>query len=128
MTAAKLGEALSVSESTVVRFAAGLGYGGYPQMQEALAAWVKGKLNAVERMDIRYAGSTQSEILTSVLSSDIEKIRRTMEEMLRVQQDSLAKYKNELDELKHAYRKENEEYPDQGSENDLFGGASAQVL
>jgi MoxR-like ATPase len=51
-----------------------------------------------------------------------------MEEMLRVQQDSLAKYKNELDELKHAYRKENEEYPDQGSENDLFGGASAQVL
>lgn len=54
--------------------------------------------------------------------------RRTMEEMLRVQQDSLAKYKNELDELKHAYRKENEEYPDQGSENDLFGGASAQVL
>ena len=54
--------------------------------------------------------------------------RRTMEEMLRVQQDSLAKYKNELDELKHAYRKENEEYPDQESENDLFGGASAQVL
>jgi MoxR-like ATPase len=54
--------------------------------------------------------------------------RRTMEEMLRVQQDSLTKYKNELDELKHAYRKENEEYPDQGSENDLFGGASAQVL
>ena len=47
MTAAKLGEALSISESTVVRFASGLGYGGYPQMQEALAAWVKGKLNAV---------------------------------------------------------------------------------
>ena len=81
MTAANLGEALSVSESTVVRFAAGLGYGGYPQMQEALAAWVKGKLNAVERMDIRYAGSTQSEILTSVLSSDIEKIRHTIDHL-----------------------------------------------
>ena len=81
MTAAKLGEALSISESTVVRFASGLGYGGYPQMQEALAAWVKGKLNAVERMDVRYADSAQSEVLTSVLSSDIEKIRHTIDHL-----------------------------------------------
>ena len=57
-----------------------------------------------------------------------EQERRKMDEMLRVQQDSLEKYKHELDELKHAYRKENEEYPDQGSEGDLFGGAPAQVL
>ena len=33
MTAAKLGETTSVSESTVVRFAAQLGYDGYPDMQ-----------------------------------------------------------------------------------------------
>lgn len=38
-----------------------------------------------------------------------EQERRKMDEMLRVQQDSLEKYKHELDELKHAYRKENEE-------------------
>ena len=30
MTAARLGEELQVSESTVVRFAAGIGYEGYP--------------------------------------------------------------------------------------------------
>ena len=65
----------------MVRFASGLGYGGYPQMQEALAAWVKGKLNAVERMDVRYADSAQSEVLTSVLSSDIEKIRHTIDHL-----------------------------------------------
>lgn len=33
MTAAKMGEALSISESTVVRFAAAIGYEGYPEMQ-----------------------------------------------------------------------------------------------
>ena len=36
MTAAKMGEALAISESTVVRFAAGLGYDGYPGFQKAL--------------------------------------------------------------------------------------------
>ena len=36
MTASRLGKAISVSESTVVRFAAELGYEGYPEMQRAL--------------------------------------------------------------------------------------------
>lgn len=81
MTAAKMGEALHISESTVVRFASGIGYEGYPQMQQALAAWVKGKLNTVESMDVKYGNSTQSEVLTSVLSSDIEKIRHTIEHL-----------------------------------------------
>lgn len=81
MTAAKMGEALNISESTVVRFASGLGYKGYPQMQEAIAAWVKGKLNTVESVDVKYGNSTQSEILTSVLSSDIEKIHHTIEHL-----------------------------------------------
>ena len=36
MTASKLGEYVGVSESTVVRFAAALGYSGYPQLQKAL--------------------------------------------------------------------------------------------
>ena len=31
MTAAKLGELLGISESTVVRFASGIGYDGYPE-------------------------------------------------------------------------------------------------
>lgn len=81
MTAAKLGQELGISESTVVRFASGIGYEGYPQMQEALAEWVKNKLNTVEKMDVKYAGSTQSEILTSVLKSDMEKIQHTIEHL-----------------------------------------------
>lgn len=81
MTAAKMGKELNISESTVVRFASGLGYEGYPQMQQALAVWVKSKLNTVESMDVKYGNSTQSEVLTSVLSSDIEKIRHTIEHL-----------------------------------------------
>ena len=81
MTAAQIGETLGVSESTVVRFASGLGYKGFPQMQQALAEKVKGKLNTVERMDVKYAGRTQSEILTSVLNSDMEKIQHTIEHL-----------------------------------------------
>lgn len=81
MTAAKLGERLSVSESTVVRFAAALGYKGYPQMQEALAGRLKRRLNTVESMDVSYAGMAQSEILTSVLTGDIEKIRHTIDHL-----------------------------------------------
>ena len=41
LTAAKMGEIVGVSESTVVRFASGLGYDGYPEFQKKLAEWVK---------------------------------------------------------------------------------------
>lgn len=79
MTAARLGEHLGISESTVVRFAAGLGYEGYPEFQKALEAWVQDKLNAVQRMHVKYGRSTQSEILSAVLASDMEKIQDTLE-------------------------------------------------
>ena len=36
MTAAKLGDTVGVSESTVVRFATELGYDGYPKLQKAM--------------------------------------------------------------------------------------------
>ena len=81
MTAAKLGEKLGISESTVVRFAAGLGYEGYPEFQKALEEWVQNKLNTVQRMSAKYGKSTQSEILSTVLSADIEKIQDTMENL-----------------------------------------------
>ncbi len=81
MTAAKLGETLSISESTVVRFASGIGYEGYPEFQQALAECVKGKLNSMQRIDAKYGKSSQSEILTSVLSADIEKLQHTIDNL-----------------------------------------------
>ena len=79
MTAAKLGSTVGISESTVVRFAYALGYDGYPEFQEDLADWVKNKLNSVQKIGTKYGKSTQSEILTSVLTADMEKISDTIE-------------------------------------------------
>lgn len=81
MTAARLGETLGISESTVVRFAAGIGYDGYPEFQRALEECVKGKLNSVQKMDAKYARSSQSEVLTSVMTADIEKLQHTIENL-----------------------------------------------
>ncbi len=79
LTAAKMGEAVGVSESTVVRFATQLGSKGYPEFQKALGEMVRTKLNSIQRMEVTYGRITQSEILTNVLHSDIEKIKLTME-------------------------------------------------
>ena len=81
MTAAKLGETLGISESTVVRFASGIGYDGYPEFQKALEECVRGKLSSVQRMDAKYGKSSQSEVLTSVLTADIEKLQHTIENL-----------------------------------------------
>ena len=81
MTAARLGRQLHVSESTVVRFATGIGYSGYPEMQAELAARVTSRLNAVERVGVKYAGRSQSEVIESVLASDMENIRATTESL-----------------------------------------------
>ena len=78
MTAARLGETVGVSESTVVRFASSLGYGGYPQFQKALEEWVRSKLNSVQKIGAKYGKSSQREILHSVLGADIEKIQDTI--------------------------------------------------
>ena len=79
LTAAKLGETVGVSESTVVRFAIQLGYKGYPGFQKALEELVRNRLNSIQRMEVTYGRITQGEILASVLQSDIEKIKLTME-------------------------------------------------
>lgn len=79
MTAAKIGAVLDISESTVVRFASGLGFDGFPDFQQVLAEWVKNKLNTVSKMGAKYGGSSQSEILVDVLQADMEKINDTIE-------------------------------------------------
>lgn len=78
LTAAKMGEVVGVSESTVVRFATALGYKGYPEFQKALEELVRTKLNSIQRMEVTYGRISQAEILDSVLQSDIEKIKLTM--------------------------------------------------
>ena len=79
LTAAKLGEVVGVSESTVVRFAVHLGSKGYPEFQKALEELVRNKLNSIQRMEVTYGRISQSRILETVLQSDMEKIKHTAE-------------------------------------------------
>lgn len=79
LTAAKLGEIIGVSESTVVRFASSIGYKGYPEFQQALETMVRGKLNNTEKVEITNGGIEQNGVIRQVLSSDALKIKNTME-------------------------------------------------
>lgn len=79
LTAAKLGEIIGVSESTVVRFASFIGYKGYPEFQQALEGLVRNKLNTSDRIEITNGGIEKNGVLRTVLSSDALKIKNTME-------------------------------------------------
>ncbi len=81
LTAAKLGEVVGVSESTVVRFAAQLGYKGYPQFQKALEEMVRTKLDSVQRVEVAFGRISRSRVLESVLKADMEKIKGTLEKI-----------------------------------------------
>ncbi len=80
MTAARLGSAVGVSESTVVRFAYELGYSGYPELSAALRQVIRTQLTSVQRMEVTRDRIGSGNILDEVLSGDMEKIKRTLEE------------------------------------------------
>ena len=79
MTAARLGDQVGVSESTVVRFATALGYDGYPELQDGLQDMIRNKLTAVQRIEITSDRLGDADILERVLNSDIMKLRSTLE-------------------------------------------------
>lgn len=79
MTAAALGKAVGVSESTVVRFAMELGYEGYPELQKAMQEMVVNRLTAVQRIEVTNDRIGNQDILNMVLQSDMEKLRQTGE-------------------------------------------------
>ena len=83
MTASKLGKRVGVSESTVVRFAAELGYDGYPDMQRSLQKMIRNRLTTVQRIEVTNDRLGDQDLLSMVLQSDIEKIRLTLEELDR---------------------------------------------
>ena len=79
MTANRLGKNVGVSESTVVRFAVDLGFDGYPSMQKAMQEMVLNRLTSVQRLEVANDRIGDQDILSMVIQSDIEKLRRTGE-------------------------------------------------
>ena len=83
MTASRLGKRVGVSESTVVRFAAELGYDGSPDMQRSLQKMIRNRLTSVQRIEVANDRLEDHDLLSTVLQSDMEKIRLTLEEVDR---------------------------------------------
>ena len=80
MTAVTLGQSCGVSESTVVRFAAAMGYEGYPELQAALQELVRQRLTASERFNIA-SEIKENDVLRTVLKNDMRNIRLTTEDL-----------------------------------------------
>lgn len=83
MTALKLGNTVGVSESTVVRFAAELGFTGYPQLQKAMQGLIRSRLTTLQRIEVSRTRMQDDEVLDDVMSYDVSNIRQTLEEMPR---------------------------------------------
>ncbi len=83
MTASRLGQAVGVSESTVVRFAVELGFDGYPSMQKAMQEMVVNRLTSVQRMEVTNDRIGDQDVVSMVLQADMDKLRRTGETLDR---------------------------------------------
>lgn len=83
LTASRLGRLVGVSESTVVRFAGVLGYEGYSEFQHAVQELVRIKLTPNQRIEITKQRIGRAEVLESVMESDINKIRYTLDNLNR---------------------------------------------
>lgn len=81
MTAARLGMAVGVSESTVVRFCAVVGFDGYPSLQKALQEMIRNRLTSVQRIEATNTRLEKKDLMTVVFQSDIDNIRSTIEEI-----------------------------------------------
>lgn len=100
MTAAQLGEEVGVSESTVVRFPAELGFDGYPMLQKELKELIKSKLTSVQRLEVSSNRINKNNVLKSVLQSDMNKIKMTLEE---IDEENFNNIVEEILNAKHIY-------------------------
>ena len=89
ITAAKLASIVGVSESTVVRFATELGFKGYPEFQKAIQQSITTKMTSNQRISAAEQHFAGGDILKSVMTSDIEKIKFTLENIDRGVFDSV---------------------------------------
>lgn len=100
MTAASLGKAVGVSESTVVRFASNIGFDGYPELQKYLQEMVKSHLTSVQRMDVAASRFDGDDMLDKAFAADIEMIKATRDGISR---DAFEKSAEAINNAKKIY-------------------------
>ena len=57
-----------------------LSYNGYPELQQAINEAMRIKLTSVQRIEVANMRMENKDILEEVLNSDIERIRKTLEQ------------------------------------------------
>ena len=100
MTAGKLGRIVGVSESTVVRFAAELGYDGYPSMRKALQEMIRNRLTSVQRIEVAKSMIDDTDLVKSIIGSDMQNLQATLE---LLENDSFNKLVDSIVEAKNIY-------------------------
>ena len=81
LPAARLGQLIGVSETTVVRFALALGYSGYAPFQETVQEIVKSQLTTVERLELTAGRDSAENIASRIVEADIENLRLTLRDL-----------------------------------------------
>jgi len=102
MTASVLGEAVGVSESTVVRFAAENGWKGYPELQKYLQEMIRSRLTSVQRLqaaETKLGGADGDKILEATMTADAEMIRRTLEQVSGKKIDAIVEAINQAERI-----------------------------
>jgi len=100
MTAAALGEAVGVSESTVVRFAAENGWKGYPDLQKYLQEMIRSRLTSIQRLQAAHVKLGNDNIMEGAMGADAEMIRRTLEQ---VSQEEFKAVVDAINRAEHIY-------------------------
>ena len=100
MTAGKLGRIVGVSESTVVRFAAELGYDGYPSMRKALQEMIRNRLTSVQRIEVAKSMIDDTDLVKSIIGSDMQNLQATLD---LLEHDSFNKLVDSIVEAKNIY-------------------------
>lgn len=100
MTAGKLGRIVGVSESTVVRFAAELGYDGYPSMRKALQEMIRNRLTSIQRIEVAKSMIDDTDLVKSIIGSDMQNLQATLD---LLEHDSFNKLVDSIVEAKSIY-------------------------
>lgn len=90
MTAGKLAETVKVSESTVVRFATELGFLGYPEFIAELTEYVRSESSLIKRAESISTIIKDSDVFKTVMNSDADNIKLTMQNINKEQFDGAA--------------------------------------
>lgn len=83
MTAAKVAKRVNVSESVVIRFAAHIGYSGYPGLQKHIRSIVKSELSPYQRLNTDkkiFKGNSSVQKIVTMDRANIEKTIKNLDQ------------------------------------------------